>query len=181
MKQFLFCLLSTLLLSTSPVFADSSTASSAPAMTLKTNGFLNKMAIPTLYTCDGKDVSPQISWSNVPPKTIVLALIMKDIDAPGGIFYHWALFNIPTTITELAEGAALPAGASMAFNNFNKAAYSGPCPPKGNAHTYIFTLYALDSKLILPADVDGASVVKALEGHIIGQVDLTGIYSRWVQ
>lgn len=181
MNKSLFCFLSTMLLIATPVFADDTAAKPESTMTLATNGFLDKLAMPTLYTCDGKDVSPQFSWTNIPPKTESFALVMKDADAPGGTFYHWALFNIPKSITELAEGAPTPAGATIAKNNYDKAVYSGPCPPKGDAHTYVFTLYALDSKLNLPKDTDSTKVVSALKGHILGQVDLTGVYSRWIQ
>lgn len=181
MNKLLFSCFSALLLVTTPLFADDTAAKTEATMTLTTNGFLDKMAMPTLYTCDGKDVSPQISWTNIPPKTATLALIMKDIDAPKGDFYHWVLFNIPKSVTELAEGAPAPAGASIGKNNVDKAAYSGPCPPKGNAHTYIFTLYALNTKLSLPKDANSANIVKALEGHVIGKVELTGVYSRWIQ
>ena len=180
MKNVLFCFFSSLLLLSSPAFAEDAPAN-ADAMALATNAFLDKMAMPTLYTCDGKDVSPKLTWSNVPAKTVTLALVMKDMDAADGAFYHWVLYNIPKTTTELDQGATPPAGASIALNNFSKAAYSGPCPPKGSAHTYIFTLYALSSKITLPKDADGAALVAALKDHIISQVELTGIYSRWIQ
>ncbi|HTM64200.1 MAG TPA: YbhB/YbcL family Raf kinase inhibitor-like protein [Gammaproteobacteria bacterium] len=148
---------------------------------ISTNGFLDKMAIPTLYTCDGKDVSPQLSWTGVPAKTVSLALIMKDVDAPNGTFYHWVLFNIPKSMTELAEGATTPAGAAIGKNNFNKMGYNGPCPPKGSAHTYIFTLYAIDSKLNVPQDAEAPAVLAAMKNHIVGQADLSGVYSRWIK
>ena len=114
--------------------------------TLTTNAFLDEGILPVLYTCDGKDASPQFSWTNVPAKASVLALIVTDKDAPGGEFYHLVLFNIPKTTTELPEGMTKPpAGAEIAKNSFDKAAYNGPCPPKGSSHNYTFTLYALDA------------------------------------
>ncbi len=180
MKNFVVCFFSSLLLISSPAFAEDA-APKPDAMSLTTNGFLDKMAMPTLYTCDGKDVSPQLTWANVPAKTVSLALIMKDIDAPNGEFYHWVLFNIPKNTTELDQGAAAPAGANMGLNSFSKAAYSGPCPPKGSAHTYIFTLYALDSKITLPKNADGPALIAALKDHVISHVELTGVYSRWIQ
>lgn len=171
-----------LLLCSTAALADTPAATdSKDKMTLVTNAFLDKLAIPTLYTCDDKNVSPQLSWTSVPPKTASLVLIMKDVDAPAGTFYHWIVYNIPASLNELAQGAALPAGASAGKNNFDKAEYSGPCPPKGAAHNYIFTLYALDNKLNLPKDADAPSVIAAMQKHIIGQAELSGVYSRWIQ
>lgn len=160
---------------------DAAETKAEPKLAITTNAFLDKMAIPTLYTCDGKDVSPQLAWSDLPPKTASLVMIMKDIDAPGGTFYHWVIYNMPKATTELAQGASAPNGASIGKNNFDKTAYTGPCPPKGDAHTYIFTLYALDTTLKLPKEADAPSVLTAMKDHILGQVDLTGVYSRWIQ
>jgi Raf kinase inhibitor-like YbhB/YbcL family protein len=185
MKNIMICFFSSLLLLSSPAFAEDAapqeSESKAEPMSLTTNGFLDKMAMPTLYTCDGKDVSPKLMWSNLPTKTVTLALVMKDIDAPDGDFYHWIVFNIPKNMTELDQGAPAPAGANFGLNSFTKATYSGPCPPKGTAHTYIFTLYALDSKITLPKDANGPALIAALKNHIISQVELTGVYSRWIQ
>lgn len=75
-------------------------------MTLVTNAFLDKMAMPTLYTCDGKDVSPQLSWTDAPAKTAALAIVMSDLNAPKLPFYHWVVYNIPKNTNELAQGSA---------------------------------------------------------------------------
>lgn len=183
MKIFSPILIGLLLLSATPVFADTPAAETKPEtkMVLTTNAFLDKLAIPTLYTCDGKDVSPQLSWTDLPANTVSLALMMKDVDAPNGTFYHWIVYNMPKSIKELPEGSPIPAGASAGKNNFGKTAYKGPCPPKGAAHTYIFTLYALDKTLQLPKEADAKSVLSAMKGHVVGQIDLTGVYSRWIQ
>jgi Raf kinase inhibitor-like YbhB/YbcL family protein len=148
-------------------------------MTLSTNAYAEKMAIPVLYTCDGKDVSPQLTWSGVPAGTETLAIIMKDPDAPSGTFYHWIAFNLQNTLTNLPQGAALPAGAREGKNDFGNTQYNGPCPPKGKAHRYIITLYALNTTLDLPQGADAQTVLSAMKNHIIGQVDLAGVYSRW--
>lgn len=150
-------------------------------MTLSTNAFNNNMAIPVLYTCDGKDISPQVSWSKSPENTIAFALIMKDIDAPSGVFYHWGIYNIPATMTTLAAGAATPTSANVAQNNFDKPGYNGPCPPKGSAHTYVFTVYALDSQIKLTNQASNSDLEKALQGHILDQAEFRGVYSRWKQ
>lgn len=157
-------------------------AEDAPAFSLNTNGFLDKGIMPVLYTCDGKDVSPQFSISNTPSKAKSLAFILDDIDAPKPHFYHWVLFNLPTKTTELQEGPApAPAGSVAGLNSFNKPGYNGPCPPKGHAHYYAFTLYALDTSLKLPADSSGDAVMAAIKGHIIEKATFTGAYSRWIK
>lgn len=150
--------------------------------TLTTTAFLDQGALPVLYTCDGKDISPQLDWVNAPAKTQSLALMLVDPDAPSGAFYHWVIYNIPKTVATFAEGQDKnPAGAIMGKNSWDKPQYNGPCPPKGSAHTYVFTLYALDTKLSIPAGADGKTVVNAMQKHILGKVELTTVYSRWIK
>ncbi|HEX4044745.1 MAG TPA: YbhB/YbcL family Raf kinase inhibitor-like protein [Gammaproteobacteria bacterium] len=161
--------------------AQADDAPAAKTFTLNTNAFLDEGTLPVLYTCDGKDVSPEFDWTNVPAKTQTFALILVDPTAPGGDFYHWVVYNLPKTTSKLLEGDKLPAGAMAGKNGWNKAQYNGPCPPKGSAHTYIFTLYALDSKLDVPAGADGKTVVSAMQKHILGKVSLTTVFSRWLQ
>ena len=156
-------------------------AADTVTMSLSSDDFLNNMAIPVVYTCDGKDISPELSWTNTPTKAVSLAIIMKDIDAPNGVFYHWGLYNLSASIKSLNEGAVIPNGASVTQNNFDKSGYNGPCPHKGSAHTYIFTLYALDSTITLPANSDAATLEKSLRGHIISQAEYRGVYSRWIK
>lgn len=146
-----------------------------------TNAFLDTGALPVLYTCDGKNISPELSWSGVPAKTQSFVLIFSDPDAPGGTFYHWLLYNIPENVKELTEGMqSLPAGTLIGVNSFGKMQYNGPCPPKGSAHTYIYTLYALDTKLKLPPGVDGKTLLENIQDHVLQKVTLTTVYSRWL-
>ena len=159
------------------VYAESTT----PAFSLSTNAFLDQGALPVLYTCDGKDISPQFEWTDLPEKTQTTAFIMSDADAPNGIFYHWVLYNIPTNIKALSQGMDKLAGATIGKNSFGKHQYNGPCPPTGSAHTYIFTLYALDSKLTLPAEADATMVLKEMQNHVLSKISLTAIYSRWLR
>lgn len=175
-------------------FAEESTpaaASAAPAteaakpkaepFAMSTNAFLDQGALPVLYTCDGKDVSPQLTWSNAPAKAKSFALVVSDKDAPDGVFYHWVVFNVPANIDNFPEGMKnAPAGAAFGTNSFKKQQYSGPCPPKGNAHTYFFKLYALDNKLQLPKNADAPQVLKAIEKHVVGETELSVVYSRWI-
>lgn len=152
------------------------------AFTLNTTAFLNEGAIPVLYTCDGKNVSPQFDWVNPPAKTQAFALILSDPEAPNGIFYHWILYNLPSTVKALDEGIQkLPSGTFLGKNSFGKLAYNGPCPPKGTAHTYHFTLYALDKKLTLPAGAEGKMVLDAMQKNILGKVEIKTTYSRWLK
>lgn len=105
------------------------------AWTLTSSAFAQGAMIPKEYTCDGKDVSPPLSWGDPPEKTQSFALIMDDPDAPMGTWVHWVLFNIPTTARSLAEGisaeAELADGGRHGLNSWRKLGYGGPCPPGG--------------------------------------------------
>lgn len=149
------------------------------SFSIKTNAFLNNSAMPTLYTCDGKDISPELSWNNAPSKARAFALIMSDPDAPNGTWYHWVIYNIPANTKQLAENSSLPAGTLTGKNSWGKAQYNGPCPPKGSAHKYIFTLYALDTLLNLKANEDTQTVLSQVKNHTIQSTDITAIYNRW--
>lgn len=138
--------------------------------------------IPKKFTCDGPDVSPELTWNNPPPKTQSFTLIMDDPDAPVGTWVHWVLFDLPAETRELAEGVAkqeqLSNGARQGRNDFGKVGYGGPCPPGGKPHRYFFKLYALDAKLGLKAGASKADVEKSMKGHIVGQAELIGKYGR---
>ena len=138
--------------------------------------------IPAKYTCQGQDVSPPLAWSQPPGGTRSFALIMDDPDAPGGVFTHWVLFNIPSDSRELVESvptqAQLASGALQGKNDFGRIGYGGPCPPPGRPHRYQFTLYALDQSLDLKAGASKKQVLEAMDGHILGQGRLTGTYQR---
>lgn len=138
--------------------------------------------IPKKFSCDGEDISPKLSWSNVPEGAKSLVLICDDPDAPMGTFDHWILFNIPSSYDGLPENFMLANKADENIkggtNHFNKLDYGGPCPPDG-LHRYFFKLYALDIEA-LPLQ-EGASkeeVEKAMEGHILGKGKLMGKYDR---
>ena len=138
--------------------------------------------IPTKYTCQGQDVSPPLAWSKLPAGTRSLVLIVDDPDAPGGVFTHWVLFNIPSDSRELPEAvptqAELPSGALQGKNDFGRVGYGGPCPPPGRPHRYQFTIYALDQPLDLKAGVSKKQVLATMQGHILAQGQLTGTYQR---
>ena len=137
--------------------------------------------IPKLYTCDGADVSPDLSFSGIPEESKSLALICDDPDAPVGTWVHWVLFNIPATESgipaEIDPDATLPNGAKHGTNDFRKLGYGGPCPP-GGTHRYYFKLYALDGSLNLESGATKAQVEEAMKGHILAEAQLMGKYAR---
>jgi Raf kinase inhibitor-like YbhB/YbcL family protein len=137
--------------------------------------------LPVNYTCDGTDTSPAVSWSGAPSNTVSFALTLVDPDAPGGLFYHWVLFNIPKNLSSLPEGLPTPPpnGMIAGANSWGKIGYRGPCPPKGASHHYVFTLYALDSNLTLAPAASIDDVIEAMKGHVIAQDTYIVVYSRW--
>ena len=151
-------------------------------MELKSPAFQEGAKIPKKYSCEGWDFSLPLAWNEVPEKTQSQALIMDDPDAPGGVFTHWVLFNLPPNSRELLEGVSpvpqLPDGALQGKNDFGKFGYGGPCPPPGSPHRYCSTLYALDQQLELGAGASRKQLLSAMEGHILAQGQLTGTYQR---
>ncbi len=117
------------------------------SFTLEISGFRYGDKIPEKFTCDSSDISPHIVWTDAPSSTKEFVLIMDDPDAPHGVFTHWIIYNIPSTITELKEdiqkSARTPEGFFQGINDFGKPGYNGPCPPRRKTHRYFFTLYAL--------------------------------------
>jgi Raf kinase inhibitor-like YbhB/YbcL family protein len=138
--------------------------------------------IPITYTCDGQDISPPLTWGEPPSETQSFALIMDDPDAPGGVFTHWLLFNLPADSRDLPEAVPphneLENGALQGKNSLGNIGYGGPCPPSGSAHHYRFTIYALDQALDLMAGASRKQVIDAITGHILARGQLTGMYGR---
>jgi Raf kinase inhibitor-like YbhB/YbcL family protein len=150
---------------------------------LTSAAFIHQGAIPQKYTCEGADVSPPLTWSNLPPGTKSLALIVDDPDAPDPAaprmtWVHWVLYNLPPTVDGLAEGAtALPSGTRQGVNGWQNSAYGGPCPPIGR-HRYFHKLFALDTVLPDLGRPTKAMLEKAMRGHILGQAELVGTYQK---
>ena len=162
-------------------------ANAAPAaLSLTSPDFAHGASIPAKYTCRGENHSPALQWSAdaLPNGVKSLALIVEDPDAPGGMFAHWVLYNLPPDTTGLVEGvspagsaeSALPQGAQEGPNDFRKTGYGGPCPPSGQ-HRYFFRLYALDTT-ISGRGLDRAALLKAMDGHVLGQGELMGVYQK---
>jgi hypothetical protein len=150
-------------------------------MELKSSAFTAGGMIPKKYTCDGPDASPPLSWSDVPAGAKSLALIADDPDAPMGTWVHWVAWNIPPNASGLEEGVpkkdSLPNGMKQGTTDFRSIGYGGPCPPSGT-HRYFFKLYALDTSLNLPPSTTKKDLEKAMQGHLLQQVELMGKYAR---
>ena len=145
-------------------------------LTVTSAVFAEGAAIASKYTCDGGDVSPPLAIGAMPADTRSLALIMDDPDAPGGIWVHWVIWNIPAQTREIPENG-LPAGASQRRNDWKRNGYGGPCPPSGT-HRYFFKLYALDTTLTLAPSATKADLEHAMKGHVLAAGQLMGTYKR---
>jgi len=149
-------------------------------MKLSSSAFKNNDYIPKKYTCDGPNINPPLSITDVPVEAQSLVLILDDPDVPtylraDGIWDHWIIFNIPTETKEITEGEE-PRGIHGVGTDGN-IKYYGPCPPD-KEHRYFFKLYALDTILSLPEKSTKQAIEKAMEGHILEQTTLIGIYGR---
>jgi len=146
--------------------------------TLILPAFADGGLIPAKFTCEGANVSPELRWNAAPANTHSYVLIVDDPDAPVGVFTHWVLFDITADRLSLAEGAS--AIGVSGKNDFGRAGYGGPCPPRGHGpHRYYFTLYALDvASLKLRAGASRREVETALRGHVLAQAQYMGRYER---
>lgn len=146
------------------------------ALTLSSPAFTHNGTIPAQYTCDGTNISPALRWSGAPANTKSFALIVDDPDAPKKTFVHWVVFNIPATTRELPEGVR-SGEFTCGVNDFGTKKYGGPCPPSG-VHHYHFKLYALDTILDLASDATKEDLLDAMQGHVLAQAELVGVYAR---
>ena len=154
-------------------------------MKLTSPSFENQKEIPKKFTCDGEDISPELTWSGAPEGTKSFVLIIEDPDAPDPsnpkmIWVHWVLYNIPSTTDSLPEGVSkenYPSGTQDGLNDWKRTGYGGPCPPIGK-HRYFHKLYALDTALPDLRNPPKDKLINAMEGHILAQVELIGLYSR---
>jgi Raf kinase inhibitor-like YbhB/YbcL family protein len=155
------------------------------ALSLTSPVFTHNGPIPKHYTCQGKDVSPAIGWSGLPNGTKSIALIVDDPDAPDPaapkrVWVHWVLYNIPPSATALPEAVnstGLPHGTRQGRNDWDRTGYGGPCPPIGR-HRYFHKLYALDVVLPDLKQPTKATLLEAMEGHVLGQTELMGTYQK---
>ena len=149
---------------------------------LKTTAFSPGGVIPKRFTCSGADASPALSWNDPPSRTTSFALIMDDLDAPGGNFVHWVVYNLPASLRQLPQGVPagedVTSGGKQGENDFPKTGYGGPCPPPGKPHRYFFRLYALDTTLNLSSPARRAEVDQAMQGHVLAKGELVGRFGR---
>src|SRR3954454_13422992 len=113
------------------------------AFTLSSPAFADGDKIHRQFTCAGDDIPPHLIWTGAPKETASFVLIVDDPDAPGGVFTHWVVFDIPAGRTDLPSGAKSDAVGLSGRNSRGELGYTGPCPPSG-VHRYFFRLYALD-------------------------------------
>lgn len=150
-------------------------------ITVKSPAFEQGKPIPEEYTCDGRNISPPLRWSNIPEEAQSLAMIVDDPDAPRGTFTHWIIWNIPPDLAEFSANVdkekMLPNGARQGINDAGKIGYTGPCPPSGT-HRYFFKVYALDSTIDLAPGANRKQIDDALRGKTIAQGELMGTYKR---
>lgn len=160
----------------SPPATEVTTMSPKP-FSLTSTAFSEGGAIPRRFTCDGENVSPDLSWSGAPGDTQALALMVTDPDARD--FVHWLVYDMTGT-----PSGALPTAISSSLdappqgmNDFGKRGYGGPCPPSG-VHRYRFELSALDAPLELTGTPRIHDLRAAMDGHVLAGTTLTGIYRR---
>ena len=155
------------------------------SLMITSTAFEPEGAIPSLYTCEGKDISPPLTWSGTPAAAKSLAIIVDDPDAPDPAapkmtWVHWVLYDIPPTaggLPEAVPASALPTGTREGVNDWGRTGYGGPCPPIGR-HRYFHKLYALDTLLPDLKRPTKAALEKAMRGHILAQAALMGTYQK---
>lgn len=182
-KKFLLPVISALAFTASPAFASNSD------FALTSPDIKNGATIGLDHVfggCGGKNISPELHWSNAPTETKSFALTVYDPDAPTGSgWWHWVAYNIPATTASFGRGAGsgpadLPAGTVQGRTDYGTAGYGGPCPPVGDKpHRYIFTIYALKiDKIDVPTDASAAMIGFNLNANKIATASFTAMYGR---
>jgi len=157
-------------------------------MKITSTAFQNEYEIPKLYSGEGKEVSPPLTWTGIPEGTQELALICDDPDAPTSKpWVHWVIYGMAPNTMGLPEAVPpedrlnRPVQALQGKNSANKIGYQGPMPPPGHGwHRYFFRLYALNTKLKdLKPGLAKDELLKIMAGHIIDEAVLMGRYQRF--
>lgn len=144
-------------------------------MQITSSAFEDNGSIPSRYTCDAENVNPPLEFAEIPEETQSLALIVDDPDAPAKVWVHWLVWNMPPETASLQENATPP--GTEGTTDFQSTGWGGPCPPSGT-HRYILKLYALDTQLQLDSSATKADLEAAMEGHILDQAKLVGLYQQ---
>jgi len=146
------------------------------AFRVSSTAFENGGHVPAAYTCDGNDQSPPLAWSNAPRGTAAFAVVVDDPDAPGGVFTHWTLVNIPSRTHQIAAGQT---AGTPGTNDFPRIGYGGPCPPRSHGvHHYRFHVYALSHELDLPRGFSRAALDASLRGAVLASASIMATYER---
>lgn len=145
-------------------------------MKITSSAFEDRQQIPPQYTCNGDNINPPLEFSGIPHGTKSLVLIVDDPDAPIGTFVHWVVYNISPELREVRENS-IPDDGVEGMSSFGKKGYGGPCPPSG-VHRYFFKLYALNKTLSIEGVADKDTILKNIEGAIIAQSELAGLYTQ---
>jgi Raf kinase inhibitor-like YbhB/YbcL family protein len=141
--------------------------------------------IPSKYTCDGDNISPEFSWRDAPKETKSFAFVIHDPDAPGRDgFAHWVLYNIPPSIAAIdprvPKRGSIQGLGMQGKNDSGSLGYMGPCPPSGT-HRYFARVYALRDKVNLQPGATYAELMSAIQNLIIEQAELMGTYAKLAQ
>ena len=150
-------------------------------ITVTSRAFTEGSRIPVDHTCDGSDVMPELVFSSPPETTKSLIVYVEDPDASSGTFTHMIAFNLTPDLRKLPSAPDLTAGGDTArfgINDFGATRYSGPCPPKGEAHRYRFRVLALDTMLKLPEGAPRSQIDEGMDAHILGEGSLTGHFGH---
>jgi len=157
------------------------------ALTLTSPSFNHSGTIPNEFTCDGRNVLPELNWSDAPDGTESFVMICNNTDVPEDcrdkvpdlIWVHFVLFNIPSFVRTLSQGMDQgPRGSICGLNSWGYNNYRGPCPPHPKHHRYFFKLYALDTKIDLKKSAGKKDVLQAMKNHVLSEVTLMGCYLR---
>jgi len=164
-----------------PPFGAKPSPAADSGFSLTTSSFQANGDIPARFTCGGDNLSPALAWNHPPAGTRSFVLIADDPDAPGGVFTHWVIYDLPAGLGQLPAGVASnsdPEGGRQGRNDFQQTGYGGPCPPPGKPHRYFFRLYALDQKLSLRSGASRSEVENAMKGHVLAQASVMGRFKR---
>ena len=143
--------------------------------------FENDDFIPAKFTCYGENVSPPLRWSDVPQNSRSIAIVMDDTYLSSNLIRHWSIYNIPVATRSLGPGFSTKQVNKKTFlqvkNDFEQYDYSGPCPPKGEEHEYVFFIYALSQPLEIVSDRGPSQLTNAMRGYVIATGSFSGRYS----
>jgi len=150
-------------------------------MEIHSTAFSDNSSMPIEYTCDGKNISPPLSWTNPPGATRSFVLLCDDPDAPGGTWHHWAVYDVPANERSLAKDASKQSKVfKQAANDFRKIGYGGPCPPHEHGlHHYHFRLLAVSvDRLAVGKKPTCEDVEREARKHAIAEAKLIAVYER---